>query len=462
MFLKLLPHSVKKYFLMSKRQRRHELQLTLWRTPFYYILATFFLVALTLYVDVGLGLAQYTNDFFQAGFDTTRLLISSLIGGILTLSAFTLNSLLVVLTTFSGQFSPRLLQNFVKDKQTQHVLGIFNGSFVFVLIMFLVISSHPVDYFVAVPLVTAGIAFITALTFIYFINHATAWMQVHNITDGMKKVSEDIITGSLKQDLESYRVKEPGELYKSLETKKKFVRSPKSGYIELIDFYPLVEQAKKDNIIIKMETRVGGFTLVDNLLFSYWGPGAENINEEKYRDMIVIGHKELEIQDLKLTLNKLSEVAIKAMGNDDPKTATNTIHQLSDLLLTLDNHITFSPYLADPDKQVRLITSTDDFDFYLYQGFGTIRHYAQKNYPIITEMIASLEKLAKSIDSSRHEDLWKFAKNTIDHVYTEFIFDLDRDLLLKKVYELAEATDNIKGYYEIEEHLTGSRSDGHN
>ncbi|WP_272030573.1 MULTISPECIES: DUF2254 family protein [Oceanobacillus] len=124
--------------------------------------------------------------FFKAEFETTRLLISSLIGGILTLSAFTLNSLLVVLTTFSGQFSPRLLQNFVKDKHTQHILGVFNGSFVYVLIMFLFISSKPVDYFTAVPFVTVLIAFFTAIVFIYFINHATTWMQVHNITDMMK------------------------------------------------------------------------------------------------------------------------------------------------------------------------------------------------------------------------------------------------------------------------------------
>lgn len=205
MFLNLLPTSFKKYLLMSKRQRHHELQLTLWRTPLLYIIASFFLVAATLFLDVGVGLANYTIEFFQSKFETTRLLIGTLIGGILTLSAFTLNSLLVVLTTFSGQFSPRMLQNFVKDRQTQHILGIFNGSFVFVLVMFLFISSRPVEYFVAVPFATAGIAFINALTFIYFINHAAAWMQVHNITDGMKKVSEDIIHGSLKRDLEDYR-----------------------------------------------------------------------------------------------------------------------------------------------------------------------------------------------------------------------------------------------------------------
>ncbi|MFZ3580148.1 DUF2254 domain-containing protein [Virgibacillus sp. DJP39] len=453
MFLNLLPTSIKKYFLMSKRQRQHELQLTLWRTPFFYIVATIFLVAFTLFLDVGLGLADYTNDFFHASFATTKLLISALIGGILTLSAFTLNSLLVVLTTFSGQFSPRMLQNFVKDKQTQHVLGIFNGSFVFVLVMFLFISSHPVEYFVAVPFATAGIAFLSALTFIFFINHATAWMQVHNITDGMKRVSEEIIHGSLKKDLENYRTNNPGDLLKKYQSEKKTVKATITGYIQLIDFYEMVEEAKKDNIIIKIETRIGSFILKDNLLLSYWGPGAEDVDPKKYIDMINMGHKETEIQDLKMTMNKLAEIAIKAVGNSDPKTATNTIHQLSDLLLTMDRNISFSPYLADEDEQVRFIMETEDFDYYLYQGLGTIRHYAQKNYPIITELIASIERLAKSIDSTRHDSLWNFSRNTLDHIYTEFIFDIDRELLLKKVYDLADTTGHLGEYIEIEERL---------
>lgn len=239
------------------------------------------------------------------------------------------------------------------------------------------------------------------------------------------------------------------------QNQKKKIKATYSGYVELINFYEMVKEAKKDNIIIKIETRIGNFILKDNVLFSYWGPGAEDINEEKYVNMMIIGHKETEIQDLKMTMNKLSEIAVKALGNNDPKTATNTIHQLSDLLLTLDNNITFTPYLADDTKQVRLIIGVEDFDFYLYQGFGTIRHYAQKNFPIITVIIASLERLSKSIDPSRHENLWRFSKNTLDHIYTEFIFDLDRDLLLKKLYQLAANTGNVEEYYEIKQHLIG-------
>ncbi|WP_240490475.1 MULTISPECIES: DUF2254 domain-containing protein [Oceanobacillus] len=57
MFVKLLPPSIRKYLQMSKPERQYELRLTLWRTPLLYILATFLFVAITLYLDVGIGLA---------------------------------------------------------------------------------------------------------------------------------------------------------------------------------------------------------------------------------------------------------------------------------------------------------------------------------------------------------------------------------------------------------------------
>ncbi|WBX81694.1 hypothetical protein PD280_08430 [Virgibacillus salarius] len=42
------------------------------------------------------------------------------------------------------------------------------------------------------------------------------------------------------------------------------VSTPLSGYVQLILFNELIEEAQKDNILLKMEVRVGSF--------SYWGP----------------------------------------------------------------------------------------------------------------------------------------------------------------------------------------------
>ncbi|MFQ3545107.1 DUF2254 domain-containing protein [Halobacillus rhizosphaerae] len=461
MIMDLLPVSLRKYLQMSKRQRKHEMQMTLWYMPFIYITLALVLVAVTLVMDLKLEVNQYIPEGFKMDSSATRMLVSTLIGGILTLSAFTLNSLLVVLTTFSGQFSPRMLLNFVSDKQTQHALGIFNGSFVYVLIVFLFIGSSSHEYFVTIPFVTISLAFISAITFIYFINHATTWMQVHNITFTMKKASKDIINHTLRKDIEKFRTKAAGDLMENYREDANTIDAIKSGYLQLVDYRIMIEEARKDNIIVKLHVQVGDFILTGNRLISYWGPGAEEVDEEKYYRMVEIGHKETELQDLQMGMHKLAEIAIKAVGNDDPKTATNTIHQMADLMLTVENYITFTPYLMDDDKQVRVILLDESFNYYIYRGFGYIRHYAKDNHLIITEIINGLAMVAESIDTSKHNDLWEFAYNTLDHIEENLVYELDKTFLLEALYKLATITDNDPDYYLVKDRFYPGENNRH-
>ncbi|MCP3031858.1 DUF2254 domain-containing protein [Halobacillus sp. A1] len=450
MFLKILPISLSKYFNMSKRVRRQEIQTTLWYMPLVYIILAFFLVAFTIVIDIQIGITEMTPSAIHIEASATRTLVSTLISGILTLSAFTLNSLLVVLTTFSGQFSPRMLLNFVADKQTQHALGIFNGSFVYVLITFLFIGTSSTDIFVAIPVMTVLLAFITAVVFVYFINHATTWMQVHNITFSMKNVSKEIIYDTLRKDLEVHRTSEPGDLKENYRQTQHHVLARDSGYLQLINYNLMLEEARKDDIIIQLESRVGDYTLAGNELITYWGPGSDQIDESKYYEMVETGHKETEVQDLQMGMHKLAEIAIKGLGNDDPKTASNTIHQMAELMLTVDNYITFSPYLKDNEDQVRIILKEETFDYYIYRGFGFIRHYAAKNHLIITDIIEALTMVAQSIDQSKHDALWEFACNTMDHIETEVIYELDKTFLLRAIRNMAEVTGHQDEYPRIE------------
>ncbi|MFZ0369547.1 MAG: DUF2254 domain-containing protein [Halobacillus sp.] len=450
MLMDLLPVSLKKYFKMTKQQRKQEVQSTLWYMPLIYISSSILFVAITLVLDLVLELEQYTFQSFRINAEITRMLVSTLIGGLLTLSAFTLNSLLVVLTTFSGQFSPRMLINFVADRRTQHALGIFNGSFVYVLLVFLFIGNTSYEYFVAVPIITIILVFIASLTFIYFINHATTWMQVHNITETMKQSSQAMINNTLSEDLEPFRTKQAGDLLQDYEENTETIVAGRSGYVQLVDYRSMIEQARKDNVIIKFHSQVGDYILQTNKLISYWGPGADLVDEELYYSMIKIGHKETELQDIQMGMHKLAEIGIKSLGNDDPKTATNTIHQMAELMLTVEDYITFTPYLTDSDGQVRIILLNETFEYYIYRGFGYIRHYAGDNHLIITEIVGALAMVAESIDSSKHQSIWDFAYNTLDHIEKKVVYQLDKTFLLDQVKRLALATDNLYGYYAIE------------
>ncbi|CAM3909157.1 DUF2254 domain-containing protein [Alkalicoccus chagannorensis] len=448
-----LPESVAKYFNMSRRERKHEMQSALWYMPALYISIAITLAAVSLYLDLGRNAEQYAPDVLRIHADTTQMLVSTLIGGILTLSAFTLNSLLVFLTTFSGQFSPRMLLNFIADKKTQHALGIFNGSFVYVLLVFLFIGSTEIDSFSVVPMTTIFLAFFTSVTFIYFINHASTWMQVYNITDTMKTNSEEMMKDTLSNELEVYRRKDAGDLKDEFFESSRHLYSRKSGYIQLINYREMIEAARKTDIVIEFHFGMGDWVLDGNQLLSIRGKKVEEIDVEKFHDMIRVGHKEIEIQDLRMGMHKLAEVAIKSLGNSDPKTAVNALHQMSGLMMEVVTNVTFTPYLADENGETRLIVQADSFESYLYEGYGFIRHYCADDHLILAEMAKSFRTMAETLGEDKAQILWEFAEDSLECLDKSRIFHLDRKNLVQSYRHLARATGNETMFAELEKEL---------
>ncbi|MFC7322756.1 DUF2254 domain-containing protein [Halobacillus campisalis] len=443
-----LPISMRKYFQMSDRQRKYELQMTLWSMPLIYIAGSILLIIITIFLDLKLNISQFVHPWFSAGGDATQILVSALIGGILTLSAFTLNSLLVVLTNFSAQFSPRMMFNFIADKTTQHMLGIFHGSFIYVLVIFLFLTNNENEFYSAIPIMAVLLAALTIIIFIFFINHASSWMQVHNFTYSMKNTSKSTIKQSLKYELEEHKGDEPGPLLEFYFNDKMTFTINEPGYLQMIRYKEMIHEADKDEIIIQLHKKVGDFSLKHNRLFSYWGPGQHNVDTEKYRQFFEIGHKKTEIQEMKMGIMKLSEIAVKAIGNSDPQTALSTIHHIADLIVSIEEDVTFTPYLLDSKKQTRIIMQPEDFEYFLNKGFGYIRQESKGDLTLLTELIEVLTMLAQSLSDDKHDTLWNFGSNTIDYISQHFLYDLDKRYYLETLQELAIFTGHEKNYVD--------------
>ncbi|WP_377891021.1 DUF2254 domain-containing protein [Alkalihalobacillus sp. R86527] len=437
---------------MSRRQRKIELKSTLWFMPLWYILGAIGLSVFTFYLDYVIDVSLYLPAAIGFSGQTLQVLLSALVGGVLTLSAFTINSLLVALTTFSGQFSSKMLVNFVSDRATQHVLGIFNGSFIYVLLNFLYVTHGEEEFIVATPVLSILTAITAAITFIYFINHTTTWMQVHNISSNMNEKSKSV-QSSLEKELESYHIeKEVDKASLPLEADGQVIKASQSGYLQVADFSRLIKQANRDEVLLKFEVRIGEFVLEGTPLLMYWEYG-QPISPERYLKSIEIGVKQTEIQDLEYGLIKLAEVAIKAIGHNDPLTATNTIHQIADLLKSIGQSRNFSPYLFDQEQELRIILNQKNFPYFLHKGFASIREYANQNSTIMTELLTMIALLSKTMDQEVHEDLWEFACQTILGFDNYSLYENDCLYILEQLSEVAKNTGNQKDYLFLLEYM---------
>lgn len=451
--MKWLPDTWQRILKISRRQIRFETQANVWLISLYYSFIGLLLVGVSYFLDMRLFMGDHVS-FFQADYELTRQIISALVAGIITLNAFTLNSILVVLTNFSGQFTPRILLTFIADKRTQHAVGIFNLVFVYVLFSFFMINEGTAEYYFAFPTLTIVLLFFALATFVFFINHAVKWMQVPNLTFNMKRESEKQILTTLVKDLEPYRTYKPKQSEKELnEDEGTVLYSEDSGFIQVIDFKNLFHYAEKNSLIIRLERGIGEYQLKEIPILTYWKRKECDVDEDYMRNKLFIGRKQTEVQDIEFGVNKLKEIAIKSIGNDDPNTAKNAILQLSDLLLSISKITHFSPYLTDQDGHIRVIIKEENFDYYLYSTFAHISIYAKEDPVITNDILHALSLLASSISTANYKSVWTFAIMVARGYSAPFAFAYHEEHFYNHLKQISQVTGNNDEFTKIQEEL---------
>jgi uncharacterized membrane protein len=83
----------------------------------------------------GQWLARWPR-LFGAGAAGARGMLSTIAGSMMTVVGVTFSMTLVTLALASSQYTSRILRNFLRDRVTQVVLGIFAGIFTYCLIVF--------------------------------------------------------------------------------------------------------------------------------------------------------------------------------------------------------------------------------------------------------------------------------------------------------------------------------------
>ncbi|WP_022794698.1 DUF2254 domain-containing protein [Marinococcus halotolerans] len=416
-FYRLLPAPVKRLQSMSKRQRWHEIRSSLWVVPALYIALAALLAGISYWVEFGLKPGWQLLSAFTTEYQLTETMYSTMLSGILTLNAFTFNSMLMVLTNVSNQFTPRVMLNFISNRKTQHAIGIFNICFFYLLIVFFFLDGSMSQYTVF-PIAAVLMTGFSVLNFVLFINHAVKWMQAPSIVNDMKQQSQKRILHTLHEDLESHRAEHPERIthpnHSPLDHEHaRTIASEMTGYVQIIDFGQLIEQAKQDGVVVQLRANVGDFVLPGFVLLDYWklaDEGSTVVNERKYRELLFMGDRKTEVQDLGYGVRKLKDIAIKALANDEPGTFEDSLHQMVDLLRSIADVTSFTSYLTDEEGTLRIIMKEEAFEDYLYAAFGHISVYVKKDPVLTNELLKALVLLSGALPEREKGACWHFGK----------------------------------------------------
>ena len=416
---------------------------SIWLLPGIYSILAFLLALIVIYIDHNELAEGIVPSFLMTNVDLAQTILGSISAALLTMTTITFSTIMVVLTSYSSQLSPRTLTNFVEDPVTMRVLGIFMGGFVYSILSLLFMSESWYESSVISGTVGVLIAFICLAFFAYFIHNVATSIQV-------SKLIRDITDGALnsirrqEMTLESEYVnvidnrQDAGFSYQKIID----VKCKGYGYVQLLDFESLASYASEQKIGIEANFLIGDFLTEKSIAFRVHHDGEiEGDMENTLNQFLKIGKERSSIQDPEFALQKIVEVALRAISPaiNDPNTARNCVLHLGMALADLSRIRANGLYVAhyDADKQPRVIRMQKRTKDILYLSFYQIVHYGKQDFSILLALIDSFLLIGKNADETVKNIIWEIYIYTLEKFNSKELKELDKIYLNEKKSELS-------------------------
>ncbi|MGB6778069.1 MAG: DUF2254 domain-containing protein [Planococcus citreus] len=410
----------------------------LWVTPAIYSFLAVLLSIAFFYVDL-LVIQQYREfipDILLTNVQLAQTIMGALAGALLTMTTFTFSTILVVLTMYSSQFSPRTLKNFVHDRLTWRVLGVFLGGFIYNTLSLMFMRDALYTHDVISTFVGIVIAFFCLSTFAYFIHHIATNVQVEKLIEELEQDAERIIDSYSEKQQQAMEI----ESEWNPDGFAKMIVAENDGYIQFLYFDKLTEYAVEHNLEVEILHGIGSYVHEETALFRVYQREQEEINLHRF---ITIGTERTTDQDLDFAIQKMVEVALRAIspGINDPNTANGIIIRIGRLLGKLSHLETGAITITDEEQKDRVRYPFFTFEHFLYLTFHQLIHYGKEDVSVVASIVEALTNATQLSESAHHEAIWETQLHLLEHLEGAPFKRLDRRYIQGKLDALAQAMD---------------------
>lgn len=243
--------------LIRRRVLWDHLRGALWVMPTVSVM--FFLVA-----GAALSHVSISNDsplrwlVFQGTPEDARQMLIVVSSTMITVTGLVFALTIIALQIASGQYSPRLLRNFMRDRGTQFVLSIFVGAFAYSMAGLHTVGVQNPEQAAFMPRLAVsgslGLALASLGVLIYFIHHLSSSIQIDTImsmiVDETLQVIDDLHPDQIGSPESEDRCPDPPPWAVTL-------TSDCSGYIQEIAPETLMQVAMQQDLVIRLVKMVG-------------------------------------------------------------------------------------------------------------------------------------------------------------------------------------------------------------
>ena len=326
---------------------------------------------------------------FDTGVDGARALLSA-VASFLGVAGTAFSITISVISTTSTTYGPRLVRNFMRDRNNQMVLGVLVATFVYTLMVLRTIRSESDDGSAFVPHIAVNgaiaLGVVDVFLFVWFIHHIAGSVQVDALVKGARDDFRRAVSNNWldpdDEHVDHFDQPRDGGGVATL---------GRSGYLTRIDVRDLAEDLTQTTTSVRLLKRVGDQVMEDEPLALVWPAETVEVAQHRIRDHVHVGPSRTTEQDVRFAEQQVVELAVRALspGTNDPYTAVNAVEEVAAGVLTAVSRPDTGTILVDDDGAPRLYLRPVRAAEIVDMPFEHLRPYAL-NARIVLESLVDL------------------------------------------------------------------------
>jgi uncharacterized membrane protein len=330
--------------------------------------------------------------------DAALTLLSTIAGATVTTAGVVFSLLVVSLQLASGQFSPRVLRTFWRDRVGQVLVGLLLATFAFCVLALSQLDTSaahapPVTMTLAVCLALASI-----LAIVGYLNRITRRQYVGRIMERIQHEALSLIAGLPYGPAMGEHFGTPVDVPDLAGAGPPLVVAAHAdGWVQQVSRRAVLA-AVPPGSVVRLETRVGSYLVAGEPLARVWpNPGPDEAARVARRigEAAIVGVSRTMQQDIDFGLRQLNDIGLRALSSavNDQTTAIEVILRVASVLRPLLRTDLPGPAHRD-DRDRTLLTPWDlDHTGYVRHGYRQIRLYAVPHPQVALAVVRSLRML---------------------------------------------------------------------
>jgi len=334
--------------------------------------------------------------WMTGGPDSALAILETIATSMLSLATLVLTITMVVVQLAMGQFSPRIVQNFLRDKPSQIAIGLFVATFAHAMLSMREVQFDGEGQVPGIAIAVGyALVIVSIAMLVIYVEHIGRSLRVSALIELVGTDTRRLLDRQYPEQLPA----PPPDPH--------VVPASRSGVVTAIDREHLVRVASEADCVLHVVPSLGTFVPAGSPLVTIEGDPARVDHRAVERGFTWALERNLD-EDIAYGFRMLVDVGEKALADSpflDPTTAVQALDRLHDGLRQLATRAFPDGRCLDDAGRVRVTVPVMTWEAYVHLAFDEIRLAGVESPQVSRRLVAALTDLLDVAPPERRDVL---------------------------------------------------------